>query len=126
VTAVRTHAVLAVFVLGYAAAWFVFQLDRMPPYIPGSSRDPTYAPPEAVRGLLLVAAALVLPVSAIACALAFSSARASTQAGVRRASVALTSAKFVTTGRSWPRRFLDVHWTSSSPCAKFRTMSNEA
>jgi len=55
-----------------------------------------------------------------------SSARASTQAGVRRASVALTSAKFVTTGRSWPRRFLDVHWTSSSPCAKFRTMSNEA
>lgn len=66
-----TYAVLAAFVLGYAAAWFLFNLDRMPPYIPGSSRDPTFAPPRAVAGLAVVASALVLPGSALACALAF-------------------------------------------------------
>lgn len=70
-----TYAVLAIFVLAWSAAWFLFQLDRMPPYIPGSSHDPTYAPPEAVAGLGLVASALVLPGSAIACALAFRSRR---------------------------------------------------
>ena len=70
-----TYAVLAAFVLGWALAWFLFQLDRMPPYIPGSTRDPTYAPPEAVAGLGLVAGVLVLPGSAIACALAFRSRR---------------------------------------------------
>lgn len=69
--ATPSFVVLAIFVLGYAAAWFVFQLDRMPPYIPGSSRDPRYAPPGAVARLLIVAATLVLPGSAIACALAF-------------------------------------------------------
>ena len=42
------YAVLATFVLGYAAAWFLFNLGRMPPYIPGASTDPTFAPPSAV------------------------------------------------------------------------------
>ena len=73
--AALTHAVLAIFVLAWSAVWFLFQLDRMPPYIPGSSHDPTYAPPEAVAGLGLVASALVFPGSAIACALAFRSRR---------------------------------------------------
>jgi hypothetical protein len=69
--AVLIYAVLAVLVLGYAAAWFLFNLGRMPPYIPGSTMDPTFAPPEAVRGLAVVAGALVLPGSALACLLAF-------------------------------------------------------
>lgn len=63
--------VLAIFVLGYAAAWFFFNLGRMPPYIPGASTDPTFAPPRAVAGLAVVASALVLPGSALACVLAF-------------------------------------------------------
>jgi hypothetical protein len=65
------YAVLATFVLGYAFAWFLFNLGRMPPYIPGASTDPTFAPPKAVAGLAFVASALVLPGSALACALAF-------------------------------------------------------
>ena len=70
-----TYAVLATFVLGYVAAWFLFNLSRMPPYLPGTTQDPTYAPPEAVAGLAVVASALVLPGSAIACVLAFRVAR---------------------------------------------------
>lgn len=66
-----TIAVLTLFVLGYAAAWFFFNLGRMPPYIPGASTDPTFAPPKAVAGLAVVTAALILPGSALACALAF-------------------------------------------------------
>ena len=66
-----TYAVLAVFVLGYAAAWFLWNLGRMPPYIPGATTDPTFAPPRAIAGLAVVAGALVLPGSALACALAF-------------------------------------------------------
>ena len=65
------YAVFATFVLGYAAAWFFFNLGRMPPYIPGSTTDPTFAPPQAVAWLAVVAIALVLPGSALACALAF-------------------------------------------------------
>ena len=65
------YAVLIIFVLAWSAAWFLFQLGRMPPYIPGSSRDPTFAPPKAVAGLAVVTSALVLPGSALACALAF-------------------------------------------------------
>ena len=74
VTRVRstvTFALLAALVLGYAAVWFVFNLGRMPPYIPGSTRDPTFAPPQAVAGLAVVASVLVLPGSALACALAY-------------------------------------------------------
>lgn len=66
-----TFAVLAIFVLGYAAAWFLFNLGRMPPYIPGATTDPTFAPPQAVKGLAVFTSALVLPGSALACALAF-------------------------------------------------------
>ena len=66
-----TYALLALFVVIYAAAWFFFNLGRMPPYVPGATRDPTYAPPEAVAGLAVVASALILPGSALACALAF-------------------------------------------------------
>ena len=66
-----TYAVLVTFVLGYAAAWFLFNLGRMPPYIPGATADPTFAPPKAVAGLAVVTSALVLPGSALACALAF-------------------------------------------------------
>ena len=63
--------VLPVFVLVYSAAWFSFNLDRMPPYIPGATMDPTFAPPQAVKGLAIVTGALVLPGSALACTLAF-------------------------------------------------------
>ena len=66
-----TFVVLAVFVVGYALLWFLFNIGRMPPYIPGSTMDPTFAPPEAVRGLAVVTGVLVLPGSALACALAF-------------------------------------------------------
>ena len=69
--AVVTYAVLPSVVLVYAAAWFLFNLGAMPPYIPGSSRDPTFAPPRAVAWLAVVAIGLVLPGSALACALAF-------------------------------------------------------
>ena len=66
-----TYVVLATVVLGYAVAWFLFNLGRMPPYIPGASIDPTVATPRAVTGLAVVAVALVLPGSALACAWAF-------------------------------------------------------
>ena len=69
--ATMTYAILTTFVLGYAVAWFLFNLGRMPPYIPGASTDPTFAPPRAVTGLAVVTSALVLPGSALACALAF-------------------------------------------------------
>jgi hypothetical protein len=73
VRAASTYAVLATFVVAWAAAWFFFQLDSIPPYIPGSTMDPTYAPPKAIAGLLVVTSVLVLPGSAIACVLAFRS-----------------------------------------------------
>lgn len=66
-----TYAVLATFVLGYAAAWFLFNLGRMPPYIPGATTDPTFASPKAVAELAVFTSALVLPGSALACVLAF-------------------------------------------------------
>ena len=65
------YIALVIFALGYAAAWFLFQLDRIPPYVPSATMDPTYAAPEAVAGLALVAGAVVLPGSVIACVLAF-------------------------------------------------------
>lgn len=58
------YAMLTTFALAWALAWFLFQLN-------GATRDPTYAPPEAVAGLAVVASALVLPASAIACLLAY-------------------------------------------------------
>ena len=71
VLAAVPYLLLTTFLLAWSAAWFLFQLNRMPPYIPGASTDPTFAPPRAVAGLAVVASALVLPVSALACALAF-------------------------------------------------------
>jgi hypothetical protein len=66
-----TYAILATFLLGYAAAWFFFNLHRMPPYIPGATIDPTVSPPRAIAGLAVVTSGLVLPGSALACILAF-------------------------------------------------------
>lgn len=71
VRATVAYVVLGVFVLAYAAAWFLFNLGRMPPYIPGATMDPTFAPPQAVAWLAGVAGVLVLPGSALACAIAF-------------------------------------------------------
>ena len=65
--------VLTAVVLAWSLAWFLFQLNRIPPYVPGATHDPSYAPPEAVAGLAVVAGALVLPGSLIACLLAFGS-----------------------------------------------------
>jgi hypothetical protein len=70
-----TYAVLAIFIVGYSAAWFFFNLNAIPPYLPGATQDPTFAPPDAVKGLVVVTCALVLPGSAIACLLAFRIAR---------------------------------------------------
>ena len=70
---VLIYTLLVLLALGWSAAWFLFHLYRMPPYIPGSTRDPTYAPPQAVAALAVVASALVLPGSVIACMLAFRS-----------------------------------------------------
>ena len=66
-----TFVGLALFVLGYAGLWFFFNLGRMPPYLPGATKDPTFAPPQAVTALAIVSSALVLPGSALACWLAF-------------------------------------------------------
>jgi len=74
--AILIYALLTIFVLVYAAAWFLFNLGRMPPYIPGATTDPTFAPPKAVAGLAVVSSVLVLPFSALACALAFRIGRA--------------------------------------------------
>ena len=71
VRAALPYALLTIFVLGWSAAWFLFQINRMPPYIPGSTEDPTFAPPQAIGWLAVVASALVLPGSLIACLLAF-------------------------------------------------------
>jgi biotin transporter BioY len=73
IRAALIYAGLMTFVIGWSAAWFLFQLHRMPPYIPGATLDPTYASPQAVAGLAVVAIVLVVPVSAVACALAFRS-----------------------------------------------------
>lgn len=66
-----TYALLILFVIGYAAGWFYFNLGRMPPYIPGSTADPTFASPQAVSNLAVFTTVLILPGSALACFLAF-------------------------------------------------------
>ena len=66
-----TYSMLAIFVLSYTVAWFLFNLGRMPPYIPGASPDPTFATPKLVARLALFTSAVILPGSALACALAF-------------------------------------------------------
>jgi cytochrome bd-type quinol oxidase subunit 1 len=69
--AMLTRAVLPACVLAYAAGWYCFNLQRMPPYIPGATADPTFASPEATAGLAVFTGVLVLPGSALACALAW-------------------------------------------------------
>jgi len=66
-----TNVVLATSMLGYAAGWFLFNVGRMPPYIPGATMDPTFASPQAVKGLAIFTIALILPGSVLACLLAF-------------------------------------------------------
>lgn len=67
----KTYAMLTAFVFGYAAAWFLFNAGRMPPYIPGATMDPASSPPEAVAALAAFTSVLILPGSAVACFLAF-------------------------------------------------------
>jgi hypothetical protein len=62
---------LAAVTLLWVSAWYYVQLDRIPPYLPGATEDPTHAPPEAVRGLRYVAVLFVLPISAVACAVIY-------------------------------------------------------
>ena len=71
------YAGMAAFVLVWSAAWFLVNLIAIPPYVPGATHDPTYRPPEAIAGVAVVASALVLPVSAIACGVAFLTRRRS-------------------------------------------------
>lgn len=73
VRSVTLYSALASFAIGWAGAWFLFQLNRIPPYLPGATMDPTFAPPEAVSRLALIAAVLVLPVTAIAVVLGYRS-----------------------------------------------------
>src|SRR5690349_10240842 len=68
----RTAVVLGGLVVAYVAAWFVFNLGAMPPYIPGSvPTDPRIAPPRAVVSLAVFTTVVVLPICAAACALSF-------------------------------------------------------
>ena len=41
------YAALTTFVLGWSAAWFLVNRIAIPPYLPGATEDPAYAPPEA-------------------------------------------------------------------------------
>ncbi len=65
------YAAMVAFVLASAVVWFFFNWIAIPPYLPGATEDPGYAPPEAIRALALVTVGFVLPVSALACWLAF-------------------------------------------------------
>lgn len=67
----RLNLAFAAFGVAYAAAWFLYNLGRMPPYIPGATMDPTIASPRAVRWLAAVTIGLILPLSILACAHAF-------------------------------------------------------
>jgi biotin transporter BioY len=77
-----TYAALSLFVVCYAVAWYYFNLHRMPPYIPGVTMDPTFASPRAARALAIFTSALILPGSALACALAFWRRRRVTGSGI--------------------------------------------
>jgi hypothetical protein len=73
-----THVALGAFVLLYSAGWYLLNLGAMPPYIPGATPDPGFGPPppQAVAGLTTLTLALILPGSAIACAVAIRLRRA--------------------------------------------------
>ena len=70
-----TAVMLAAFVLTYAVAWFLFNHAAIPPYIPGATMDPRFVPPGGTRWLALFTGAIVLPGSALACRLAWRTAR---------------------------------------------------
>jgi integral membrane sensor domain MASE1 len=72
---VLAYAAMTALIAGWSAVWFAFQIHRMPPYVPGATMDPTYAPPEAVTGLLVVAGAVVWPAGLIACGLSYRARR---------------------------------------------------
>ena len=65
-----THAALVGFLISYAIAWFLFNLNAIPPYIPGATLDPTFVPPGGAGWLALITGVLVLPGSVLACILA--------------------------------------------------------
>lgn len=65
------YVLMGMMVVGYAALWFWFNVNRMPPYVPGAMIDPTVATPEAFRWLAIFAGVVILPGSALACLLAF-------------------------------------------------------
>src|SRR5262245_13819279 len=69
------YAGLGALVLVWAAAWFFINLNAMPPYMPGATQDPRFAPPEAVAALKVFTSVVIAPGSAIACWLAFRSRR---------------------------------------------------
>ncbi len=49
-----------------AGLWFLVNVGRMPPYIPGALPDPSVATPRAIGWLALMTAAIILPGSLIA------------------------------------------------------------
>lgn len=79
--ALVTFTALTGLMVAYAGAWFAYNVGRMPPYIPGAVFDPTIATPQAVAGLVTFTAALILPGSLLACALAFWLRRRSQESG---------------------------------------------
>ena len=83
--AALTYVVLGTFVVAYAAAWFFFNLGRMPPYIQGATMDPTVATPRAAANLALFSGAVIVPGSAVACALAFRRRLRMTRSAIRPA-----------------------------------------
>ncbi|MDQ8165683.1 MAG: hypothetical protein P3A28_07995 [Gemmatimonadota bacterium] len=62
---------MAAFVLASSAVWYIINLSTVPPYIPGATRDPTFVPPGGAAALGVITGVMVLPVSALACWLAF-------------------------------------------------------
>ncbi len=68
---VLIHGGLTAFVAASSTTWFVINLNAVPPYIPGATLDPTFVPPGAASALALVTAVVVLPLSAIACAVSY-------------------------------------------------------
>ena len=63
------YTLLTIFAVGYAAAWFLFQLDRIPPYVPGATNGSNVRTTAGCRGTAVVSSALVLPGSVLACML---------------------------------------------------------
>jgi hypothetical protein len=67
----RPYRSLATFVAAWSAIWFLVNLYAMPPYLPGTTKDPLYRPPQAIAWLAVVSTLVVLPCGALAGALAY-------------------------------------------------------